>query len=46
MTTAGPITAADFARVDIRIGAVTRAEPHPQARKPALKLPSLLTKLR
>ena len=32
------ITYDDFAAVDIRVGRITRAEPYPEARKPALKL--------
>lgn len=32
------ITYDDFARVDIRAGRITRAEPYPEARKPAIRL--------
>jgi tRNA-binding protein len=35
---AEPISFDDYLRVDIRIGTVVRAEPFPQARKPALRL--------
>jgi tRNA-binding protein len=35
---AAQITYAEFAQVDIRVGRITRAEPYPEARKPAYKL--------
>ena len=35
---AAEITFDDFLKVDIRAGRVTRAEPYPEARKPAIKM--------
>jgi len=32
------ITFDDFQQVDIRVGRITRAEPYPEARKPAIRL--------
>jgi len=32
------ITFDDFLKVDVRVGRVVRAEPYPEARKPAIKM--------
>lgn len=38
VTAVAPITFDDFLAVDIRAGRVVRAEPYPEARRPAIKL--------